>query len=295
MRSIRSDVPDISQFERRLREIIYEHQRNAVSTFLLMYMFSAQAELNNLEKERLSIREELCSKDHLLQNERRISNELKTRLKTASLTINRLEEERMRDKIDHTNLSVNYESLLQERDIFKKEAMCCQTEAAKFKFKVDSLEGTLRREIRKREKLEQALTELKNDYEKITVNIDKSIVRLGKEQEYLLNSGKAIILLNKRLQTFGLCSHAINQRNKARERDLQRKLIASSINESTRLSSNDALHPEIENLCSKEMLTNLKTKMQDSALFEEKLDRIFNEFSANFTQVQTTMRTTLNE
>ncbi|XP_043513620.1 uncharacterized protein LOC122530594 [Frieseomelitta varia] len=284
MRSIRSDVPDISQFERRLREIIYEHQRNA-------------AELNNLEKERLSIREELCSKDHLLQNERRISNELKTRLKTASLTINRLEEERMRDKIDHTNLSVNYESLLQERDIFKKEAMCCQTEAAKFKFKVDSLEGTLRREIRKREKLEQALTELKNDYEKITVNIDKSIVRLGKEQEYLLNSGKAIILLNKRLQTFGLCSHAINQRNKARERDLQRKLIASSINESTRLSSNDALHPEIENLCSKlkEMLTNLKTKMQDSALFEEKLDRIFNEFSANFTQVQTTMRTTLNE
>ncbi|KAK9303198.1 hypothetical protein QLX08_004979 [Tetragonisca angustula] len=284
MRSIRSDVPDISQFERRLREIIYEHQRNAV-------------ELNNLEKERLSIREELCSKDHLLQNERRISSELRTRLKTASSTINRLEEERMRDKIDHTNLSVNYESLLQERDIFKREALCCQTKAAKFKFKVDSLEVTLRREIRQREKLEQALTELKNDYEKITVNIDKSIVRLGKEQEYLLDSGKAIILLNKRLQTFGLCSHAINQRNKGRERDLQRKLIASSINESTRLSSNDALHPEIENLCSKlkEMLTNLHLKMQDSASFEEKLNRIFNEFSANFTQVQTTMRTTLNE
>ena len=79
----------------------------------------------------------------------------------------------MRDKIDHTNLSVNYESLLQERDIFKREALCCQTKAAKFKFKVDSLEVTLRREIRQREKLEQALTELKNDYEKITVNIDK--------------------------------------------------------------------------------------------------------------------------
>ncbi|KOX67342.1 hypothetical protein WN51_08249 [Melipona quadrifasciata] len=284
MKRIRSDVSDISQFERRLREIIYEHQRNAV-------------ELNNLEKERLSIREELCLKDHLLQNERRISSELKTRLKTASLTINRLEEERMRDKIDYTNLSVNYETLLQERDIFKKEALSCRTEAAKFKFKVESLEGTLRREIRQREKLEQALTELKNDYEKITVNIDKSIVKLGKEQEYLLDSSKAIILLNKRLQTFGLCSHAINQRNKARERDLQRKLIASFINKSTKLSSNDALHPEIENLCSKlkEMLTNLKTKMQDSASFEEKLDRIFNEFSANFTQVQQTMRTTPNE
>ena len=34
MRSIRSDVPDISQFERRLREIIYEHQRNAVNVSL---------------------------------------------------------------------------------------------------------------------------------------------------------------------------------------------------------------------------------------------------------------------
>ena len=129
--------------------------------------------MSNLEKEHLSIREELCSKDHLLQNERKRSNELETRLKTASVTINRLEEERMRDKIDYSNLSVNYETLLQERDILKKGALSCQTEAAKFKFKIESLESTLRREIQQREKLEQALIELKNDYEKITVNIDK--------------------------------------------------------------------------------------------------------------------------
>lgn len=79
----------------------------------------------------------------------------------------------------------------------------------------------------------------------------RNIAKLGKEQEYLLNSGKAVILLNKRLQTFGLCFHAINEKNKARVRDLQRKLIASSINESNKLSSNDVLHPEIENLCFK--------------------------------------------
>lgn len=89
------------------------------------------------------------------------------------MTINRLEEERMHDKIDYSNLSVNYETLLQERDILKKGALSCQTETAKFKFKIESLESTLRREIQQREKLEQALIELKNDYEKITVNIDK--------------------------------------------------------------------------------------------------------------------------
>lgn len=128
--------------------------------------------MNNLEKECLLLREELCSKDHLLQNEQKISNELKIRLKLASETIVRLEEENMHNKIDYTNLSMNYETLLKESDVLTKEALSCQTEAAKVKLKITSLENTLRREILQKEKLEQALIKLKNDYEKITANID---------------------------------------------------------------------------------------------------------------------------
>lgn len=103
--------------------------------------------MSNLEKECLLLREELCSKDHLLQNEQKISNELKIRLKLASETIVRLEEENMHNKIDYSNLSMNYETLLKESDVLTKEALSCQTETAKVKLKITSLENILRREI----------------------------------------------------------------------------------------------------------------------------------------------------
>ncbi|XP_020722945.2 uncharacterized protein LOC105666638, partial [Bombus terrestris] len=215
-----------------------------------------QKELSNLEKECLLLREELCSKDHLLQNEQKISNELKIRLKLASETIVRLEEENMHNKIDYSNLSMNYETLLKESDVLKKEILSCQTEAAKVKLKVTSLENILR-----------------------------NIAKIAKEQQYLLESSKAAIQLNRRLQTFGLCSHAINTRNKANIRELQHKLTAFSVNEFNKLPNDSILHPEMENLCFKlkEMLTNFKTKMQDPVPFEEKLDRILNELSTNLT------------
>ncbi|XP_033355562.1 uncharacterized protein LOC117236585, partial [Bombus vosnesenskii] len=185
-----------------------------------------QKELSNLEKECLLLREELCSKDHLLQNEQKISNELKVRLKLASETIVRLEEENMHNKIDYSNLSMNYETLLKESDVLTKEALSCQTEAAKVKIKITSLENILRREI--------------------------NIAKIAKEQQYLLESSKAAIQLNRRLQTFGLCSHAMNKRNKANIRELQHKLTALSVNEFNKLSNNSILlHPEMENLCFK--------------------------------------------
>ncbi|XP_043602730.1 uncharacterized protein LOC122576456 [Bombus pyrosoma] len=158
----------------------------------------------------------------------------------------------MHNKIDYSNLSMNYETLLKESDVLTKEALSCQTEAAKVKLKITSLENILRREILQKEKLEQALIKLKNDYQKITANIDINIAKIAKEQQYLLESSKAAIQLNRRLQTFGLCSHAINERNKANIRELQHKLTALSVNEFNKLPNNSiSLHPEMENLCFK--------------------------------------------
>lgn len=53
------------------------------------------------------------------------------------------------------------------------------------------------------------------------------------------------------MQTFGLCSHAINTRNKANIRELQHKLTAFSVNEFNKLPNDSILHPEMENLCFK--------------------------------------------
>lgn len=103
------------------------------------------------------MREEFYSKEALLQNEQRISNELRSRLKLATETINRLEEEKMRNKVDYSNLSINYDRVLREREILAKETLSSQAEAAKFKIKVDSLNNMLERETRRKEELERAL------------------------------------------------------------------------------------------------------------------------------------------
>lgn len=118
------------------------------------------------------ISEELCSKNSLLQNERKISNELRIRLKSALEAINRLEEEKMRDKINYSNLSINYENVLKECEILTKETLFSQTKTAKFQLKIESLEYILKREIQQKEKLKQTLIELKNNSEKIITNIN---------------------------------------------------------------------------------------------------------------------------
>lgn len=77
------------------------------------------------------------------------------------------------------------------------------------------------------------------------------MAKIEKEQKYLLESTKAIIQLNKRLQTFGLCFHAINQKNKIDIKNLQHKLITFSVNKFIQSSNTNTAYPEIENLCSK--------------------------------------------
>lgn len=77
------------------------------------------------------------------------------------------------------------------------------------------------------------------------------MVKIEKEQKYLLESAKTIIQLNKRLQTFGLCFHAINQKNKVDIKNLKHKLITFSINKFMQASNTNTVYPEIENLRSK--------------------------------------------
>lgn len=128
--------------------------------------------MDKLEHEHLLIRKELCSKNALLHNEQRTSNDLRIRLKSAMETISSLEEEKMRDKILYSNLSMDHDSLLKEREILAKETLSSQTEAAKFKINIESLENTLRRETHRKEELEKELIELKNNNEKIVASID---------------------------------------------------------------------------------------------------------------------------
>ncbi|XP_046145171.1 uncharacterized protein LOC114877887 [Osmia bicornis bicornis] len=194
----------------------------------------------------------------------------------------------MRDKIFYSNLSMDHDSLLKERDILAKETLSNQTEAAKFKIHIENLENTLRRETCRKEELEKELIELKNNNEKIVASIDMNITKLSKEQKYLTESAKAIIQLNKRLQTFGLCFHAIHQKDRVELKNLQHRLTVLAMNESIQTASNNKLHPELDNLCFelKETLMETKSKMQNSETFEKNLNKFFEEFSS---QIQSSM------
>ncbi|XP_078044075.1 uncharacterized protein LOC144473761 [Augochlora pura] len=245
------------------------------------------AELNRLEKEHILLRQQLCCNESFLQNERRVSQELRTRLQLAMERIDQLEEEKIRLKIDYSNLLIDHENIIKEHSTLSKEVLSSRTEAAKFKIKTGTLQKSLQRETQRKEKLEKALIEYKNDNDRIIANIDMNIVKISKEHVYLIENGKAIINLNKRLQSFGLCFHAINEKNKAEIKDLQHKLMTISTNESKSLSTNDKLHPEIESLCFKlkELLLETKSKMEESALVEENINKIFQKLTYMYNSI----------
>lgn len=128
--------------------------------------------MEKLEKEYLLIREQLYLKGSLLQNERRVSQDLRARLKLTTETIARFGEEKMHDQISYSNLSMNYDSVVKERDILAGGVLSSEIEAAKFKVKAESLEKMLHRETQRREELEKTLIEFRNDNRKIIANID---------------------------------------------------------------------------------------------------------------------------
>lgn len=75
-------------------------------------------------------------------------------------------------------------------------------------------------------------------------------MKLKEEHQRLEKSCEEIIIFNQRLQTVGLCTRAIHQKDKARIKDLEYKLASMTIKNvgPTEESINNDAYPKIRKL-----------------------------------------------
>ncbi|KAI4488479.1 hypothetical protein M0802_011585 [Mischocyttarus mexicanus] len=222
---------DIFCTEQQLREKIYELQEKS-------------AALEQTQKELLETRHSLYNYKSTLENESQTSNELKMQLSAAINMINRLEDEKMRTYMEHVQLKVNYDAMINERNSMIEQTKITKLEIIETNIKLQTAEDKISSLEMLNKNLEESLAMLKD-------NILKT------EHQHLQQSCQTIIDLNNRLQIFGLCAHSIHQRDKIEIQRLQCKLNSMSNDLLNISDTNVPLHPEIQKLCEKYMPNKL--------------------------------------
>nr|XP_050856391.1 rho-associated protein kinase 1-like isoform X1 [Vespula vulgaris] len=229
---------DIFCAEQQLREKIYELQEKS-------------AMLEKTQKELLETRHSLYKSKSILENENQINDELKMQLSAAVAMINRLEDEKMKTYIEHVQLKVNYDAMINERNSLIEQTKATKLEIIDSNIKLQTAEDEISNLKMLNKNLEESLTMLRDNTLQMIATAESEIAKLKKEHQYLQQSCQNIIDLNKRLQIFGLCAHSIHQRDKIEIQRLQCKLNSLSSDISNHPDSNTMLHPEIQKLCVK--------------------------------------------
>ncbi|XP_015182387.1 PREDICTED: uncharacterized protein LOC107069514 [Polistes dominula] len=229
---------DVFCTEQQLREKIYELQEKTNT-------------LEQTQRELLETRHSLYSSKTTLENESQTNNELKMQLSAAINIINRLEDEKMRTYMEHVQLKVNYDTMINERNSLIEQTKITKLEIIEANIKLQSAKDKISSLEMLNKNLEESLTMLKNNTLKMVATAENEIAKLKKEHQHLQQSCQMTIDLNNRLQIFGLCAHSIHQRDKIEVQRLQCKLN-SMFNDILNVpDSNTALHPEIQKLCEK--------------------------------------------
>ncbi|XP_011860981.1 PREDICTED: uncharacterized protein LOC105558083 [Vollenhovia emeryi] len=233
----RLSMQDVSQLERQFREKFYELQSNANT-------------LQTMQKELLEARHALYSTELELEKERGISYELKMRLRVVTEMANESQQQQTKDQVETVQLRVKYETMAKQYGSLMSQAAAAKVHEAECKIKIRSLEENLRQKEASNKRMEQTLRQLERDNARVIAAVDHKITKLKDEHQHLQKSCKEIIIFNQRLQTVGLCAHAIHQKNQAKINDLEHKLASTTVKNAdpAEESVNHRAHPSIGQL-----------------------------------------------
>ncbi|EGI66876.1 PREDICTED: early endosome antigen 1-like isoform X1 [Acromyrmex echinatior] len=209
-------VQDFSQLERQFREQFYELQSNMIT-------------LQTTQKELLETRHALYSTELELEKERRVSHELKMRLRVVTEVANESQQQQTKNQVESVQLRIKYDAMTKQCESLMSQAAAAKTHEAECKIKIRSLEEKLHQRDTSNKIMEQALKKLEYDNSRVIAAIDHKIAKLKEEHRYLQKSCEDTIILNQRLQTVGLCTHAIHQKDKAKIKELEHMLASMMI------------------------------------------------------------------
>ncbi|XP_011169392.1 uncharacterized protein LOC105202521 [Solenopsis invicta] len=227
-------VQDVFQLERQFREKL-QSNTDTVQT---------------MQKELLATRHALYSKELELEKERGVSHELRMRLKVVTEVANESQQQQTKNQIENVQLRIKYDTMVKQCESLRSQAATAKMHEVECIFKIQSLEEKLRQIDASNKTMEQALKKLERDNSRVITTIDHNIAKLTEEHQFLQKSCEQIIILNQRLQTVGLCTHAIHQKDKAKIKDLEYMLASMTVRnagsaEESMESVNYGAHPKI--------------------------------------------------
>ncbi|XP_011688969.1 PREDICTED: uncharacterized protein LOC105450705 [Wasmannia auropunctata] len=209
-------MEDVSRLEQQFREKLCELQSNTNT-------------LQTMQKELLETRHALYSTELELEKERGASHELRMRLRAVTEVANESQQQQTMNQVESVQLRVKYDAMAKQCESLMSQAAVAKAREAECKIQIRSLEEKLRRTDASNRIMEQALTRLERDSSRVIAAIDHKIARLREEHRQLQKSCEETVVFNQRLQTVGLCTHAIHQKDKAKIRDLEYMLASMAV------------------------------------------------------------------
>lgn len=119
--------------------------------------------LEQTQKELIETRHSLYDTKSTLENENQINNELKIQLSAAINMIGRLEDEKMKTYIEHVQLKVNYDAMINERNSLIEQTKATKLEMIDSNIKLRTAEDKISNLKMLNKNLEESLTMLRDN------------------------------------------------------------------------------------------------------------------------------------
>ncbi|XP_046467679.1 centromere-associated protein E-like [Neodiprion pinetum] len=198
---------DLAKMEHLLRDKLIELQMKTKN-------------LEELQRELAQARQSLYEMERQAEDERRQSELMRAQLDFAMAAARRWEEEKTVNRCQQIQSTMYSETVIRERDSLLHQTKNLQLENMMLKQKIQEIEtiNAIRGPI------EENFMEMKNKVSLIINTATSEIEKLHRDLENLQISVNAANKLNGRLQAAGMCRHAIEEKYRARIRELENKL-----------------------------------------------------------------------
>ncbi|XP_058802042.1 uncharacterized protein LOC131670451 [Phymastichus coffea] len=196
--------------------------------------------LKEAQQEIIKVQEELLKKDMVLEENKRTIIDLKMQLSATNQVIMLMEKEKNEQINERIQLQINCNAAMKERECLLDQAHNAKLENMQLKLNLQKLSETVAINESSRASLEASLAEMKGRFSQVNNSFRSNVAILEKEHQLLYKSVESASTLNKRLQTVGLCTHAIYTKKNQEIHNLREQLAVNAYNNS--------LAPQIQNI-----------------------------------------------
>ncbi|XP_015597878.1 filamin A-interacting protein 1-like [Cephus cinctus] len=216
-----------------------------------------------------------------LEDERRSSAEIQHQLEAAMGIVRRLEEEKAQSQIELTKLQMHNELTSRERTSLIEQARIAKTENSKLKQKAKDLELGIASKDTHNKILEKSLIEITDEMTCLIDIMNRNMEKIQQEHKLLRHNVEGTIELNKRLQTVGLCAHAIHQNDSRKIRKLKEQLASQSVETASKNKNSEDPQIKETRIQMEQLLKELTLKVESDKEFNDKLNAIHNSINTD--------------